>query len=192
MTKTILWCRLDLPGHEACTVGVHEGGWRLAGTAVFAHDEVPCELSYRIHCDPEWRTTSARVVGRIGGREVGLNVSTDGAGQWQVNGAASPAVDGCIDLDLGFSPSTNLLPIRRLSLEPGESAEVVAAWLPFPSLAFEPLPQVYRREGERMYRYASRGGAFVRTLEVDDVGFVTHYPGLWKAVSATSSGGTAR
>jgi hypothetical protein len=90
-----------------------------------------------------------------------------------------------VDIDLGFSPSTNLLPIRRLALNVGEEAEVRAAWLPFPSLVFEVLPQVYRREGERTYRYESRGGAFVRVLEVNAVGFVTSYPGLWQAESAT-------
>jgi hypothetical protein len=92
-----------------------------------------------------------------------------------------PAVAGCIDIDLGFSPSTNLLPIRRLSLAVGVSAAVNAAWLPFPSLVFEVLPQVYRRAGQRTYRYESGGGAFVRVLEVNATGFVTTYPGLWQA-----------
>jgi hypothetical protein len=40
------------------------------------------------------------------------------------NGAAVSAVEGCIDIDLKYSPSTNLLPIRRLNLAIGESAEV--------------------------------------------------------------------
>lgn len=84
-----------------------------------------------------------------------------------------------VDIDLGFSPATNLLPIRRLSLARGQEAEVRAAWLPFPSLTFEVLPQVYRREGLQTYRYESGGGVFVRLLEVDAVGFVTDYPGLW-------------
>jgi hypothetical protein len=90
-------------------------------------------------------------------------------------------VAGCIDIDLGFSPSTNLLPIRQLSLAVGEEAEVRAAWLPFPSLMFELFSQVYRREGARTYRYESGGGTFVRMLEVNAAGFVTSYPGLWQA-----------
>ena len=186
MTKTILWRRIDLPGHEVCTVGPYEDRWRLAGTAVIAYDGMPCELGYQVLCDPDWRTTSARVVGRIGSREVRLELLADGAERWQFNGAACPVVDGCIDLDFGFSPATNLLPIRRLSLGSGESAEVVAAWLPFPSLSLEPLPQVYRRENEHTYRYESGDGTFVRTLEVDAFGFVTHYPGLWQAEAATN------
>jgi len=91
-----------------------------------------------------------------------------------------------MDIDLGFSPATNLLPIRRLGLVVGEEVEVTAAWLPFPSLEFETLAQAYRREGERTYHYESGSGAFVRTLEINDAGFVTSYPGLWQAEGAAS------
>lgn len=160
-----------------------EGGWALSGTAVFAHEGVPCKLGYRVLCAPDWRTTSANVGGRIGGREIELSV--DQERRWQLDGVDCPVVAGCLDLELGFSPSTNLLPIRRLSLAVGESAEVRAAWLPFPALTFRPLPQVYRREGETRYRYESLNGEFVRVLEVNGAGFVTSYPGLWHIESAT-------
>jgi hypothetical protein len=123
------------------------------------------------------------VSGVAGDVDVDLAVSVDAERRWRLNGADSPAVAGCIDIDLGFSPSTNLLPIRRLSLAVGDEAEVKAAWLPFPSLIFKALPQVYRREGEKTYRYESGGGAFVRMLEVNAVGFVTNYPGFWNVES---------
>ena len=74
-----------------------------------------------------------------------------------------PVVSGCIDLDLNFSPSTNLLPIRRLNLSVGQQATVRAAWLRFPSFALEPLDQLYRRVGESSYRYESASGKFVAT-----------------------------
>jgi len=110
---------------------------------------------------------------------VALNVSVDAESRWRLNDTECPTVNGCVDIDLGFSPSTNLLPIRRLSIPVGEEADVRAAWLPFPSLSFQLLPQTYRRERERTYRYESAGGRFVRTIEVDDVGLVTDYPGIW-------------
>jgi hypothetical protein len=119
----------------------------------------------------------------IGGQGIDLTVSVDAERRWHLNGTECASVEGSTDIDLGFSPSTNLLPIRRLALAVGGEAEVVAAWLPFPSLEFELLPQVYRRVAERTYRYESRGDSFVRTLEVDASGFVTSYPGLWRAES---------
>jgi len=183
MTSSICWRRLDLPGHEIGRVVPRVDCWELSGTAIFAYEHSPCKLDYFVLCDTGWRTKSARVSGVAGDREIDLSVSVDEEQRWRLNGMDYPAVNGCVDIDLGFSPSTNLLPIRRLSLAVGEAAEVKAAWLPFPSLTFEVLPQVYRRVGERTYRYESGGGVFVRVLEVNDVGFVTEYPGLWQAES---------
>ena len=182
-TTTVLWRRLDLPGHERGRLESRPEGWRLSGTAVFAHEQGPCRLEYEVHCDGGWRTRSASVRGTAGEREIRLHVSVDAQQRWLLNGVERPAVAGCLDIDLGFSPSTNLLPIRRLALAVGDEAPVEAAWLPFPALELERLPQRYRRVGERSYRYESSGGAFVRQLEVDAAGLVLSYPGLWQAES---------
>ena len=92
-----------------------------------------------------------------------------------------PEVAGCIDVDLNFSPSTNLIPIRRLNLKLREKAELTAAWLKFPSFTLEPLPQSYERLEEQIYRYESGNGSFVTDLRVNPVGFVLDYPGIWLA-----------
>jgi hypothetical protein len=126
-------------------------------------------------------TESAEISGVIGSREVDLTVSVDAKRRWSVNGVELGAVEGCVDIDLGFSPSTNLLPIRRLALAVGEEAMVRAAWPAFPSLDFAALPQVYRREGKTTYRYESGGGTFMRMLKVNAIGFVTSYPDFWEA-----------
>jgi len=92
-------------------------------------------------------------------------------------------IKGTVDIDLGWSPSTNTLPIRRLNLEVGQaSGEVIAAWVRFPELALQPLPQEYTRLAERQYRYSSRGGAFVANLVVDDHDLVLDYEGFWQRV----------
>ena len=176
-----LWRRLDLPGHEVARLVRRDEGWDLAGTAVFAGPE-PCRLDYVVRCDRGWHTRSAVVTGTIGRQPVDVRVEVE-ARRWRANGVEQPALSGCVDIDLGFSPSTNLLPIRRLGLDVGGRAEITAAWLPFPSLAVAPLSQVYEREGPRSYRYESAGGAFTRVLEIDDEGLVVRYPGIWEAES---------
>jgi uncharacterized protein len=183
MTESILWRRLDLPGQEIATLEELDHGWRLSGTALFSWEQGPVKLDYTVVCDPVWRTHSAEISGVIGDRRVNLIICAGPSRRWHLNGVACAAVEGCIDIDLGFSPSTNLLPVRRLSLAVGEEAMVRAAWLPFPSLEFAPLDQLYRREAETAYRYESDGGAFVKMLEVNAIGFVTSYPGVWQAES---------
>ncbi len=180
-SQTILWRGISWPGHEACRLFCLNSGWHLEGSAVFSYEKAPCRLDYRIACDPAWRTHSARVNGWVGHTLVSVYIETDSTFRWRMDDVEQPGVEGCSDVDLNFSPSTNLLPIRRLNLKVGESAGVKAAWLRFPSFQLETLVQEYRRLDETTYRYTSGGGKFTADLKVDPSGLVIDYPGLWLA-----------
>jgi hypothetical protein len=179
--ESILWQGFVFPGHEACRMFSRNSQWNLEGTAVFSFEGQPCRLAYQIVCDHTWRTLSAEVEGWVGKSTVHVVIKTDPAHHWQLNGVEQPDIVGCTDIDLNFSPSTNTLPIRRLNLGIGDTAEVKAAWLRFPSFKLEMLTQQYRRLDEGTYRYESAGGQFVAELKVNQVGFVVNYPGIWRA-----------
>jgi uncharacterized protein len=165
---------------------VQEGPcWHLDGAAVFAHNGRPCRLDYRVVCDAEWHSISGTVTGWVGDESIRVEISVDSTRRWRLNGTERPEVAGCIDLDLNFSPSTNLLPIRRLGLGVGAEAAVRAAWLRFPGFTLAPLDQRYRRTGPATYRYESAGCRFVTELEVNAAGFVTRYPTFWEIEAAT-------
>lgn len=178
--NSILWRRLDHPGHESASLFPQDDSWNLQGTAVFSHNHLPCRLDYHIVCDSHWHTQSARVDGWLDNRLIEIEIVVPPNQHWLLNETDVAEVAGCIDLDLNFSPSTNLLPICRLGLAVGEEAEVRAAWLRFPSFKLEPLEQRYRRIDETTYRYESDGGRFVTELSVNEAGFVTKYPNLWE------------
>ena len=186
MNLSIMWQRLDLPGSEVADLRAAGAGWRLSGIVLVTHDGKPCRLEYGIECDATWRTRIAQVRGHVGTRPVSVDLFRSDHGSWAVNGAVVPAVHGCIDVDLGFSPSTNLLPIRRLNLRIGEQAAVRAAWVRFPELTVEVLEQTYARLSEETYAYESAGGTFRRELTVNDTGFVVEYPGLWRTAASAS------
>ena len=183
----MLWRRLDQPGHDSARLVFHDDQWHLAGTAVFVEAREACRLDYRVVCDASWRTLAASVAGWLGHRAISIELRADGAGRWQLNDADCPAVAGCLDVDLSFTPATNLLPIRRLALPMGEKAAVRSAWLTFPALTLEPLDQQYRRTHVTTYAYESNGGSFSTELEVNGDGFVTFYPNLWEAEATTAS-----
>lgn len=190
--QSILWRRLDQPGHESARLSRCGAGWRLAGTAVFSHERRPCRLGYQITCDGAWQTLSGKVGGWVGEKIVEIEISVDPRRRWRLNGEERHEVQGCADLDLNFSPSTNLLPIRRLGLRTGQGAEVRAAWLRFPSFNLEPLDQYYTRIDEAIYRYESAGGRFAAELRVSEEGFVTDYPRFWRQESACRGDGPGR
>jgi hypothetical protein len=178
---TILWRRLDSPGHDTAALLRVPDGWHLSGVAVLAESGRPCRLEYEIACDARWLTRRCSLRGYIGATTVNLDVARNDTGEWTLEGALARNLDGCDDIDLGFSPATNLLPIRRLGLDVGASAVVRAAWVRFPELTTEVLEQVYTRLTLDHYLYESAGGSFRRTLIVDEVGFVVDYPDLWRA-----------
>jgi hypothetical protein len=180
MEMAVLWRRLDQAGHESARLFVQRSSWRLTGTAVFAHDRHPCRLDYVVVCDSDWQTVAGKVTGWVGNQTVDIELAVESGRRWSLNGSPRSEVTGCTDLDLNFSPSTNLLPIRRLGLGIGQEARVKAAWLRFPEFTLEPLEQLYRRVGVATYHYESAGGRFVTELRVNAAGFVIRYPNFWQ------------
>lgn len=177
----IAWRRLDRPGHETASLTRVTDGWRVSGVATLIESGRPCRLEYDIDCGAGWMTQGCRIRGSLGESAVAIDVARSAKGEWSIDGIVASSLDGCEDIDLGFSPSTNLLPIRRLRLAVGSRATVRAAWVRFPELTCEVLEQAYTRLAPERYLYESAGGTFRRELIVDAAGFVLDYPGLWLA-----------
>ncbi|MCW5716029.1 MAG: putative glycolipid-binding domain-containing protein [Bauldia sp.] len=107
-------------------------------------------------------------------------------GSWAnvTTGEALPELDGCIDIDIAATPFTNSLPIHRLALSEGESAEILVAHLAAPDFVPKPVRQRYTCLAQgRRYRFeALDGTGFTADLEVDADGLVVDYPGLFRRV----------
>jgi hypothetical protein len=178
--QLILWRRTDVCGHDSCGLWGTESGWSLAGTAIFALEGQPCHLAYEVDCDTTWRTRSAKVTGYIGRHALELRIVAMPGERWELNGTDQPEAAGCIDVDLNFTPATNLIAIRRLALGVGHESDAPAAWLRFPECTLEGLEQRYHRVTFDTYDYQVPRVNYTALLQVSDLGFVTQYPGLWE------------
>lgn len=143
--RSLLWQRFDLPGGDYCSLWQLDDGWRLSGVAVTSFDGVPQRADYTVECDTSWRSREATLLVASEGSERRLHVCADGAGGWLLDGQTVDGVRGLPDIDLGVTPATNTLSLRRLDLAIGASTEVVAAWVRHPELVMEPLRQCYTR-----------------------------------------------
>lgn len=137
---------------------------------------------YRITCDQAWRTRRVEV--DMTGTDRRLDLHGDGAGHWRDGGGKPlPELDGAIDVDLPLTPFTNTLPIRRLDLAAGQSADLRMVYIVLPAFAVTVDPQRYVcLEPLRRYRYESLDSDFVREVEVDPDGLVVMYPDLYRRV----------
>lgn len=191
--RDVLWQLEDGIGLEHCRLTIEEGEATLAGTVVTVDAGVPLSISYVVACDRSWHTREAIVDVVRGDQEdpFSLHLVSDGDGNWlRRRDEADPSHDepiphlaGCTDVDLGFSPCTNTLPIRRLQLAVGAKAQIDAAWVEYPSFELSVLPQQYTHWAPGRYRYESLRQGFAAGLEVDDQGLVTSYQGLWQRVA---------
>jgi len=178
---SILWRRLDGPGHDACRLERSDSAWQLDGAAVFRHDDGRiAQLHYRVRCDAHWHTQWGTVRGWVGSEAVDISITRSARGVWTFNDEAVPDLGHCLDLDLAFTPATNLVALRRLHLKPGEKADAPAAWLDLGEGGLSPLAQHYAQRTATACGYASPRFGYAAELTLTTDGFVAHYPDLWR------------
>jgi uncharacterized protein len=185
------WRRLNGFGREHAAIQETADGWCLKGQVETETPTGRAQLVYVIDCERDWRTRRTLVTGSASGAPVRFEFAVDREGHWTLNGAPVPTVDGVLDIDLGFTPATNLLPIRRLDLAVGQRAPVRAVWLRFPELRVDPLEQWYWREAARVFRYDAvvDGERYQARLDTDEFGCILIYEGLWETEVGSPSRG---
>lgn len=180
-TESILWRRLDSAGHDACTIVPLAAGHVLSGTAAFLHAGQPTALTYRLVCDEAFHSLHGEVHGNVGARAVHFQLARTKQGIWTLNGNDVKGLEGCVDLDFGFTPATNLTQLRRLALAEGETGRAPAAWLDLDSGELTQLEQSYQRRSSATYWYEARRFGYAALLEAKPSGFILKYPELWEA-----------
>lgn len=180
---SMLWRRHDGTGLDRAAIERMPDGVRLSGTSLLVVDGSPFEIRYSVMTDAAGHTTvvGAHVQGL--GNDRRLALTSDGAGTWSVGDDPILDLFGATDVDLGWTPATNTLPILRLGLEVGESAQITVAMISFPEHEVERRTQTYQRLDATTYRYSS--ATFEGSLVVDTDGMVTEHSGGWSAIASS-------
>lgn len=183
LKQTVVWKNLALDGRDYCGLWHVSDGWLLKGTVIgVLKDQRPVLASYEVYADENWLTHRVQVERTIGSDVKTLSLSVESRGVWRSAGQELPGLSGCDEVDLALTPATNTLAIRRLNLEIGSSASMIAAWVQFPDLTVQPLSQRYTRLAKDKYRYASNTG-FAADITVDDLGLAISYAGVWERMA---------
>lgn len=199
LPKSLLWVRTDTPGVEH-TLLDDARGLCARGTAQAAVP-VPYTCRYELLTDETWASVRLEVTVE-GAGWLRHSLLERAAGRWRVTTAEQGDLDraltaaglptaglpgtedpdrlgDAVDIDLGGSPLTNTLPVRRLGLqdaEPGATHRLDVVWVLVPSLVVVPAEQTYTVLEGGNVRYASEG--FSADLQLDAEGYVLRYPGL--------------
>jgi uncharacterized protein len=180
MLRLAIWQGIDEWRAEAARVDLGPRGLGATGTQIGA-DPSPYRLDYELEVGSGWITNrlSVRVTSAAGER--GLLLEHDARGGWRLDGEPAPALVGALDCDLGLSPLTNLMPVRRHALHERDGvAEILVAWVSVPDLSLHASRQRYEHVRPGVVRFTDLGlhEGFTAELELDADGLVLLYPEL--------------
>lgn len=178
MVRRAFWHSSVLHSTERAVFVSDDEGHRIDGTVLTLLNDKPVEVRYGVVCAPDWSTRSC-IVRIDAGILRAFDIAADASGRWTIDGRRATGLDGLRDIDLGFSPATNTLPLRRTPWRLGETRRITVAWFRYPELDVVPTEQVYTRLADRKYRFETGDGSFTATIAVDEMGIVTDYEGLW-------------
>ena len=183
LSRTVIWRRvMDHKSFELATLSRTSDLCRIAGLVLLTESDRPMRVEYTIDCNASWETRTVNVH-QVLGEQIQKLVLRVEAGAWYRADSRAPELDGCTDVDLVISPSTNVLPINRLNLRVGETREVQAAWVRFPECDVIAAPQSYERVEASLYRYRSLSSEFTALLKVDEAGLPIDYEGIWERIA---------
>jgi hypothetical protein len=198
--RLVVWSGLDAWRAEVAEVDLTPVGVRARGTQLGV-DPLPYRLEYRLVAPEQFVTETLDVEVTGEGWSRRLQLSRDADRGWRCEtdeggttglapaGGDTEALTGALDCDLGLSPLTNLMPIRRHGLHerPGKR-DFLMAWVSVPDLSVHPYPQRYehvrRNPRGAVVRFVALGvhPGFESELELDEDGLVHVYPELARRV----------
>jgi hypothetical protein len=170
---TARWRTWDHAHLETLALRWENEGWTATG-------EVGREaVTYVVRLSATWQVRQFMLFRDLD--EPDLWLGADGTGRWgEINGAHRHDLAGCTDVDLAATPFTNTIPIRRLMLDVGEGAEVIAAMVDVETLGIVRARQRYRRLTSRRFEYTNLESGFTTEFDVDQYGLVHDYPDAFR------------
>ncbi len=199
--RRYVWIKDDPVGMEHAELTI--GDDHLVATSLaLGSVPVPYRLDLDLTTAGDW-VTRRLVLTATGDRWTrSLVLERDDAGTWTgtwaASGSAPAVVTGStppdavepadipghvLDVDVQWSPVTNLMPIRRLGLDrAGPTAGFTMAWISVPSLTVSLDEQRYTPlgvdDGEVCVRFENGDGFFTAVIRCDADGVALDYPGI--------------
>jgi uncharacterized protein len=176
---TTAWSTWDGESREQFDIRWENEGWTASG--VVERERV----HYVVRLSPLWQVRQFLLFRDLD--EPDLWLATDGSARWgEMNGAHRPELDGCYDVGLSITPFTNTLPIRRLPLLVGHSADLSVVHIDVETLEVRPDRQRYTRLDTHRWSFEQLATGAAREFEVDQYGLVQDAPTLFRRLPPTA------
>jgi hypothetical protein len=171
---TARWAAWDGGDVEVTEFRWENEGWTVSG-------QVGRErVQYVVRLSASWQVRQFLLFRDL--EDPDLWLATSGSARWgEMNGAHRIELDGCYDIDLACTPFTNSLPIRRLPLHVGDSAELPVVTVDVETLDVRAATHRYLRIDS--HRWAFEHAGLSVEFDVDQYGLLLDYPGKFRRLS---------
>ena len=197
--RLVVWRGVEEWLAESASIDLREDGLSAKGVQLGA-EPVPYQVDYRLDATDGFVTRELELTAAGEGWGRRLLLRHDGSGSWSAEvedegeppGGAwdgeLPDLSGARDIDIGFSPLTNSMPILRHGLNLEGSRDFVMAWVSIPDLRVTASRQRYEHvkadDAGAVVRFLEVDGDFTAELELDRDGLLVFYPRLARRVEA--------
>jgi len=166
---TARWISWDGEHDEAFTLLWENEGWTASG--IVGREQV----QYVLRLSPTWQVRQFMLFRDLD--EPDLWLATDGGGRWgEMNGAHRVELDGCLDVALDITPFTATIPIRRLPLHVGHTADITTVRVDVDTLDVQPDHQRYTRLDTHRWAFTRLETGAVIEFDVDEHGLALDQP----------------
>lgn len=180
MTTELIWQHLDAPGWEHVRIIDDHPGWTVFDSIlVRKHEDQVLRGGYTLVTDKQWRTLELRLMLESApGAMEGIHLLTEGDGRWtDANDQHIPELDGCLDVDIEWTPLTSSLLISHTRLQAGEDHSASVIHISMPTMSMQRVTKDFRRLDDRRVTLTSEKDSGGRSLLLDRDGFLQEIPG---------------
>jgi len=158
---------------EHSVIRVTDEGIHFEGVVLGGSMNEPFAVRYAVMADSDGRCRG--VTARAIGSPVLLELFADGNGGWtDADGHVIRELDGAIDIDLGITPVTHALTMRRLGLGIWEAAQVQVACFDVLAGEIELAQRRYERVGTDRFRVEESATGAGREYRTDNECWSVH------------------
>lgn len=167
------WETWDGDGVEQLSLTWENEGWTASG--VVGRERI----HYVLRVSASWQVRQFLLFRDLD--EPDLWLATDGSARWgEMNGAHRVELDGCYDVHLAVTPFTFTLPIRRLPLQVGHTADLPVVHVDVETLEVRPDLQRYTRLDTHRWAITQLEAGSTVELDVDAHGLVVDAPSRFR------------
>jgi len=180
--KIIIWKRDDDESSTSETLQFKKYGKDFIARSIVNGllESQPILIEYQVIINRNWIVKEVEIKSLLGESNK-ITLKSDSNGKWyDMDNQEISELDGCIDIDISITPFTNTLPIKRLGSSLEQKTKITVLYFDVRNWGFKKVEQYYTKLTDNLYKYEGVFRDFVADLPIDNSGFVTTYPELFK------------